>query len=278
LKEGSVLVGVGILEYKNFKPEGGDGEGSRDKQESRRKEIEKIKIRLEDAGSGSGEDVLKEFEETRDRDAFLEKELADLEASAGSLKIMIAELGEKLETEFAGGVKKINIEFQNFFSRMFGGGTANLGLVKKVKRKRSDTDTMLGLDDDEARALMEEEQEEESGVDISISLPRKKIRGLDMLSGGERALTSIALIFAMSRVNPPPFIILDETDAALDEANSRKYGDMIGSLSKYSQLILVTHNRETMSRAGIIYGVTMGVDGISKLLSIQFEEAVQVAK
>src|SRR4029077_20889138 len=110
--------------------------------------------------------------------------------------------------------------------------------------------------------------------DISVTLPRKKVKGLTMLSGGERALTSIALIFAVSQVNPPPFIILDETDAALDEANSKKYGDMIENLSKYSQLILITHNRETMSRAGIIYGITMGGDGLSRLLSIQFTEAV----
>ena len=123
-----------------------------------------------------------------------------------------------------------------------------------------------------------DEEESEEGIDIEVNLPKKKIKGLMMLSGGERALTSIALLFAMSQVNPPPFIILDETDAALDEANSKKYGDMIAELSKYSQLILVTHNRETMSRAGIIYGVTMGMDGVSKLLSIQFEEAVQVAK
>ncbi len=99
-----------------------------------------------------------------------------------------------------------------------------------------------------------------------------------MLSGGERALTSIALIFAVSQVNPPPFLVLDETDAALDEANSKKYGDMVATLAKYSQLIVITHNRETMSRAGIIYGVTMGSDAISKLLSIKFEEAVEVAK
>ena len=99
-----------------------------------------------------------------------------------------------------------------------------------------------------------------------------------MLSGGERALTSIALLFAISQVNPPPFIILDETDAALDEANSRKYGDMVENLSKHSQLIVITHNRETMSRAGILYGITMGGDGISKLLSIAFDVAVQVAK
>jgi chromosome segregation protein len=99
-----------------------------------------------------------------------------------------------------------------------------------------------------------------------------------MLSGGERALTSIALIFAMSQVNPPPFIILDETDAALDEANSRRYGDMIEALAKKSQLILITHNRETMSRAGILYGITMGIDGISKVLSVKFEEAALNAK
>jgi chromosome segregation protein len=99
-----------------------------------------------------------------------------------------------------------------------------------------------------------------------------------MLSGGERALTSIALIFAMSQVNPPPFLILDETDAALDEANSRRYGDMIESLSRKSQLILITHNRETMSRASVLYGVTMGGDGVSKLLSVKFEDALAVAK
>jgi chromosome segregation protein len=99
-----------------------------------------------------------------------------------------------------------------------------------------------------------------------------------MLSGGERALTSIALIFAMSQVNPPPFLILDETDAALDEANSRRYGDMIATLAKRSQLIVITHNRETMSRAGILYGITMGSDGVSKLLSVRFEDALAVAK
>ena len=96
---------------------------------------------------------------------------------------------------------------------------------------------------------------------------KKDTRTYVCLFGGERALTLIALLFAHSQVNPPPFIIFDETDAArLDGANSKKYGDMIENLSKYSQLILITHNRETISRAGIIYGVTMGIDGISKLL------------
>jgi chromosome segregation protein len=120
--------------------------------------------------------------------------------------------------------------------------------------------------------------ETEEGVDIEIALPHKKIKGLMMLSGGERALTSIALLFAISQVNPPPFVILDETDAALDEANSRKYGDMVESLAGHSQLIVITHNRETMSRAGMLYGITMGKDAISKLLSVGFEDAVAVAK
>jgi chromosome segregation protein len=169
---------------------------------------------------------------------------------------------------------------------MFGGGTASLSMIKEKKRKkRSELADILG--DTEVGAMHEftdspsddeEDEEAREGIDINVNLPRKKVKGLMMLSGGERALTSIALLFAVSQVNPPPFIILDETDAALDEANSRKYGDMIESLSKYSQLILITHNRETMSRAGVIYGITMSSDGASKLLSIQFEEAVKVAK
>ena len=165
---------------------------------------------------------------------------------------------------------KINTEFQKYFALMFGGGEAKLVIAKKEKRARqTDADileTTLELED------------EEGGIEITVSLPRKKIKGLMMLSGGERALTSIALLFAMSQVKPPPFIILDETDAALDEANSRKYGDMVLNLSKHSQLILITHNRETMSRAGVIYGVTMDRSGVSKLLSIAFEEAAAVAK
>jgi len=162
---------------------------------------------------------------------------------------------------------------------MFGGGQAKLVLIKEKKRRPSDTDLEMleGITSPTGETLVEEGVEVEEGIEISVNLPKKKVKGLMMLSGGERALTSIALIFAMSQVNPPPFIILDETDAALDESNSRKYGDMIENLAKYSQLILITHNRETMARAGVLYGVTM-LSGISKLLSIQFDEAVEVAK
>ena len=162
---------------------------------------------------------------------------------------------------------------------MFGGGTAGLKVVREKVKIKSDTDLEMDEEMLEGSAeTLEESLADKEGIEIEVNLPRKKIKGLMMLSGGERALTSIALLFAMSQVNPPPFIILDETDAALDEANSRKYGDMIENLAKQSQLILITHNRETMSRAGIIYGVTMGGGGVSKVLSIQFEEAVSVAK
>lgn len=256
-KEGAVLSNEAIA--------GEDGEV----QEHRRRELERMKIRIEEMGSGSGEDVLREHREVEERDQFLAREIEDLEKSAASLAELIHELEVRLDTQFKEGMTKINKEFQDFFALMFGGGSASLSLVKEAKSLPDETDEVL----EEA-----DEAPIETGIEIAVSLPQKRIKGLIMLSGGERALTSIALLFAMSQVNPPPFLILDETDAALDEANSRRYGDMIENLSKYSQLILITHNRETMSRAQILYGVTMGGDGVSKVLSVKFEEAVAVAK
>jgi chromosome segregation protein len=246
----------------------------RQMQRDRRRELEKLKIRLEELG-GVNEDVEKEYKEVKGRDEFLVREIADLEASIAKLEELIAELTASLNNEFLAGIEKIDAEFSRFFALMFGGGEAKLLRVKpKPKKRESEGDE----DEDAAPADEPEEETVEEGIEIDVRLPNKRVRGLDMLSGGERALTSIALIFAMSQVNPPLFIILDETDAALDEANSRRYGDMIEALAKRSQLILITHNRETMSRAGILYGVTMGGDGVSKLLSVKFEEAVAVAK
>lgn len=242
----------------------------RQKQLDRKKEIDRLKIKVEEFGSGSGEEIIKEYEESNERDKFLIEEIEDLEKSAESLKQLISDLEEKINQKFHEGINKINSEFQKFFELMFGGGSASIKIVKLKTRTRRDTDLDFGQDD-------EEQEELEEGLEVDVSLPRKKVSGLMMLSGGERALTSIALIFAMSQVNPPPFIILDETDAALDEANSRKYGDMIENLSEHSQLILITHNRETMGRAGVLYGVTMS-QGVSKLLSINFDEGIEWAK
>ena len=279
-EEAYMLIGREVSDYKEFIIV---SQESRTAQEERRHMIEKFKIRIEDSGGGSGAETMKEFKETEERDAFLARELTDLETSKVSLEKLIAELDVRIDVEFKEGIVKINAQFQNFFVLMFGGGTASLPTIKEKKRKkRGELAEALGGDDTQVYPAGDDEDEEDEeareGIDINVNLPRKKVKGLMMLSGGERALTSIALLFAVSQVNPPPFIILDETDAALDEANSRKYGDMIESLSKYSQLILITHNRETMSRAGVLYGVTMGSDGASKLLSIQFEEAVKVAK
>jgi len=266
MQELSALAGFEVLHFNDLEIE--NNETDRHPQHDRKKHLERLKIRLEEMGVSGGDDVLKEHNETEERDAFLARELVDLEQASIDLKVLIKELEERLNQEFRDGVAKINSSFGTYFASMFGGGHASLKISKEEK-KRGRAEVLEEVD---------EEKEIQEGIEIEVSLPHKKIKGLMMLSGGERALTSIALLFAISQVNPPPFVILDETDAALDEANSRKYGDMIENLAQHSQLIVITHNRETMSRAGILYGVTMGKDAISKLLSISFSEAEAVAK
>ena len=241
-------------------------EGSdRARQEAERQSLERLKIKIEEIGV-VGEDITKEYADASARDAFLVRELEDLTKAEQSLMLLIAELEQEMTVKFSEGVKEINAQFTRYFSVLFGGGEAALTETRETKKVRGD-------DGEE-----HEEGEVELGVDVRVHLPRKKVSTLSILSGGERALTSIALIFAMSQVNPPPFIILDETDAALDEANSARYADMIRMLSEHSQLIVITHNRATMSAAGVLYGVTMGNDGVSKLLSVKLEEAQRVAK
>ena len=112
-----------------------------------------------------------------------------------------------------------------------------------------------------------------AGIEIQATPPGKKIKSVAMLSGGERALTAIALICAIINANPSPFVVLDEVDAALDEANSERLAKILDELSHRTQFIVITHNRASMRRANILYGVTMGDDGVSKLLSIKLEEA-----
>lgn len=272
LHEAGMLIGHEVLQYKNTPVETLE---DRNIQIERRKDVERKKIRLEEMGGSNGAEIMKEYQDVSERDRFLEKELVDLQESSVSLQTLITDLEKKIDTEFKEGLIKINKEFEIFFSLMFGGGHAALKLVKEEKRRVIDEEEGDELD---VANQTEEAEETKEGIEIDVALPHKKTKGLVMLSGGERALTSIALLFAISQVNPPPFVILDETDAALDEANSKKYGDMIERLAAHSGLILITHNRETMSRAGVIYGVTMGSEGFSKLLSIQFDEAVVVAK
>jgi len=240
-----------------------------------RKKIERLKIRLEEAG-GVDENVIKEYDETKKRDEFLAKELEDLKKAAGSLSSVFEDLAERIEKDFDLGLEKINKLFGEFFHEIFGGGKAEIKLMKPQKPARGGSAFGGKNNDEEDEGWESELEEEEEGIEIIVDIPRKRIKSLNMLSGGERALTSIALLFAMSTVNPPPFLVLDETDAALDEANSNRYASMLRELGKKTQLVVVTHNRETMKAADVLYGVTMGNDGVSKLLSIKFEEAEEV--
>ena len=234
-------------------------------QERRRMlhEIERMRIRLEEFGGGDEDAFLTELNELQERDHFLESEAKDIQETIENLQSLIKQLEATIEEQFAKGVALINREFQNFFRLMFGGGDASLSVIAQKKRKNEEEG---------------EEEKEELGVEVRVKIPRKRVSDLNMLSGGERSLTSIALLFALSQVNPPPFLILDETDAALDEENSRRYGDMVERLAEKSQLILVTHNRETMSRAHSLFGVTLGRDAASQVFSIRLQDATQYAK
>jgi chromosome segregation ATPase len=279
--EGIALIGRDVLQYKEARVDqvidiDTDNLQDRALQYERKRELEKLKIRLEEMGGASADEIMKEYNDVKERDAFLDRELVDLEASTTSLENLIAELEKELSDRFKQGVADIGRQFSEFFTLMFGGGSAGLKVSIEKKRSRGLVASLLGTSPDDEEA--EESGLGEEGVEIEVSLPKKRVQSLLMLSGGERTLTSIALIFAMSQVNPPPFLILDETDAALDEANSRRYGDMITNLSQKSQLILITHNRETMSRAGVLYGITMGMDGVSRVLTVKLDDAVAVAK
>ena len=267
IREGEVLIGNDIYKFKDFNI---GGEIDKSIQDDLKRRIERIKIKIEDSGLGNLDETLKEYNTVNERDVFLTKEIEDLTSSIYSLEQLILDLKNKIDIEFKNGINKINIYFKEFFSLMFGGGDAKI-IISQISKKKKDIE-----EGDEIIEIEEEEKEE--GIEIDVSLPHKKVKELHSLSGGERSLTSIALLFAMSSVNPPPFLILDETDAALDEANSRRYGDMLERLGKGSQLIVVTHNRETMSRANILYGVTVSSQGASQLLSVKFDEASALAK
>ena len=271
LKEMSVLIGSLAFQYRSF-----------NESESREEEkvfldlenhdllrkIERSKIKIEESGIINAGEILEEYKNLSERDQFLANEIMDLENSRMNLENLIKDLKDTLLLEFNTGLQKINTNFNNYFNEIFPGGKASLA-IEKIERKNSENN----LEED-----FDEQKEKEPGIEISVNLPEKKVKDLQMLSGGERALSSIALIFAMSSINHPPFMVLDETDAALDEANARKYGKMIRRLAERSKLLVITHNRETMNQCDVLYGVTVGAEGCSKLLSIKFDQATEYAK
>jgi chromosome segregation protein len=220
--------------------------------------------------------VIKEAKEMEERYNFLSSQVKDLESASEDLKNLINELKIKIHDEFMLALKNVNHEFNEHFKIMFSGGKAKLNLTKDTK-----TPSIANLVDGEAIEEDLEKNEnnlkdDERGLEIEISIPRKNIKNLDMLSGGERSLVSIAVLFALISVSPPPFLVLDEIDAALDENNTRRFSDLIKSYSEKSQFLLVTHNRATMNSASVLYGVTMNADGTSRLLSIKLDEVANL--
>jgi len=236
------------------------------------REIGRFKVQLEQIG-GIDPMIVEEYQETNSRFDFLSGELSDLEKAMDSLRQVIREMDQKINSEFTSAFEQINSEFTKYFRIIFGGGNAHLIKVKsqklKAKKREGDSNEEEVEGDEEVKEM---EEKEELGVDIFACPPGKKITNLAMLSGGERSLTSLALLFAIISHNPPPFSILDEVEAALDEANSRRFSKILQELSGNTQFIAITHNRETMRQASLLYGVTMGDDGISKLLSVHLDQ------
>ncbi len=223
--------------------------------------------------------LMKEAQDTETRYAFLTKESEDLEKAVADLTALMHELSEKIKTEFDKSLHKINDAFNEFFKTMFGEGAAKLKVQKpKEIGGRADDEDGSGAEGDGVITDLKDDEPEDpllpqkaGGVEIELKLARKRITSLDALSGGERSLVGIAALFAMVSVSPPPFLVLDEIDAPLDERNARRFSEMLKNFSKHTQFLVVTHNRATMEAADILYGVTLAEDGSSKVVSLKLE-------
>jgi chromosome segregation protein len=191
-------------------------------------------------------DAPREYQEAASRYDFLLTHSADLEAAAADLRKVLKELDILMEAAFEHTFKAISHQFVLFFQRLFNGGTAELVLTAPS-------------------------QIATTGVDIIARPPGKRPQSLALLSGGERSLSACALIFAILHVSPTPFCVLDEVDAALDEANVDRFRLTVEELSKGTQMIIVTHNRRTLEGASAIYGVSMANDGVSTVISLRLE-------
>ncbi len=188
-----------------------------------------------------------EFEAESERYAFMKAQVEDLRQAEADLRQVIAELDELTRQEFSKTFEAVDREFRNIFVRLFGGGSARL-------------------------ALTDPENLVETGIEIEARLPGRREQGLALLSGGERSLTAIALVFALLKVSPTPVCVMDEVDAMLDEANVGRFRDLLQELSRDTQFIVITHNRNTVQAADVIYGVTMGRDSASQIISLKLDE------
>ncbi len=192
-------------------------------------------------------DAQKEFYEVKERYGFLSEQMDDLKKADTDLRQIISELDDMMRKQFRSTFNAVAIEFKQMFTRLFGGGSARL-------------------------ILTDDENPTETGIDIEAKLPGRREQGLLLLSGGERALTAVALIFALLKVSPTPFCVMDEVDAMLDEANVGRFTELLKELSLETQFIVITHNRNTVQVADVIYGVTMGRDSASQVISLRLDE------
>jgi len=245
----------------------------------REEKIKRLKNQLDLIG-GIDPAIQEEYQATSERYNFLTSQINDLEAATCSLEKIIEELEEKIKKQFREAFNKINHEFSKYFKLLFDGGKASLTLRKeelvlpqeKEELEEREEQSLEPTEEGTTKPQMTKKEKVVTGIDIQACPPGKKLSDLNMLSGGEKALTSIALIYAIIANNPPPFVILDEVDAALDEANSIKYAKILEHLAHKTQFVTITHNRATMHQSAILYGVTMQEEGISKLLSVKMEE------
>ncbi|MFH1631940.1 MAG: AAA family ATPase [bacterium] len=259
-----------------------------------------LKHQLELIG-GIDQETIDEFRETDERFTFLSAQLEDIREAIKSTEKVVDELDEQIRKQSEKAFGEINKEFQKYFKVLFGGGSCSLVKVKESGNGRkgfkgdkgfkgSEThvaldrameelaEERLGEDVESASAIVErfkKRRDTVTGIEITATPPGKRLKALNLLSGGERALTSIALLSAIMATNPSPFVVLDEVDAALDEANTVRFANILDELRKLSQFIVVTHNRATMERADVMYGVTMGDDGVSNLLSVTLSDVAK---
>ncbi|HNZ86701.1 MAG TPA: AAA family ATPase [bacterium] len=240
--------------------------------------INKLKIQLSQIGEIE-ESTETEYNEVNEKYIFLDKQITDLDNASNDLKHIIDDLNEKIENKFNENFKKINEIFNEYFQILFGGGSATLTIKKETDKQKENENAA-----ESQTEIIEEETEKNTktyegkikpitDIIITVKIPGKKLNSMNVLSGGERSLTSIALICAIIFNNPSPFVVLDEVDAALDEANSVRFAEIIEKLKDKTQFICITHNRATMTKSDTLYGVTMDESGVSKMLSISFAEA-----
>ena len=197
--------------------------------------------------------ALEEYQECEQRSEFLTRERDDLVESIQNTQLAIAELDQISRQKFEEAYTVINRNFAVAFQALFGGGTGEMRLT-------------------------EPDSSGDAGIDVVAQPPGKRLQNVLLLSGGEKAMTALALLIAIFHFRPSPFCILDEVDAPLDESNVGRFTKMLGGMSEQTQFIVVTHNRRTMEMGSVLYGVTMQEPGVSKLVSVRWEEAQQLAE